>query len=181
MSLEGAVSDDILKELLRYRSALFGFIRAIVRNHHAAEELFQEVALIIVQKADKDNIRNFEAWAKEIARRQIWQYFREKRDKKEISLPTEEMVNVVCEVVEEASMAPRYLERQHQALRACMGRLSGETSEMLRQRHVGNEEYSEIAARFGKTEAAVRRAVARARLLLAECTSKRLAAQELAE
>ena len=174
------MSDDLLKQLLEYRGELYGFIRAIVRQHHAAEDLFQEVALIIVRKADaKPDIQHFPAWAKEIARRKIWEYYRGNRNRKELNLPTEEMAETICEIYEDPHMSHDEVRRQQEALRQCSGKLTPELREMLQLRHAQDENYAEIAVRFRKTEAAVRRAVSRARLAVIACVRRCLAQSEL--
>jgi RNA polymerase sigma-70 factor (ECF subfamily) len=170
------VAQDLLKELLQHRGELYGFIRAIVRRHHEAEDLFQEVALVIARKAQEGaEIRNFSAWAKEIARRKVRQFYRESRDRKEVNLPVEEMAEAVCELSEAAHTASDDLRRRQEALRDCIGRLKRDMREMLHRRHAGGEAYARIAAHFGKTEVAVRRATARARLALLACMRRCLA------
>ena len=48
-----------------------GYLYAITRDAELAEEVYQNAAVVIIEKASSDKaIRNFRAWAKEVVRRQ---------------------------------------------------------------------------------------------------------------
>jgi DNA-directed RNA polymerase specialized sigma24 family protein len=90
---------DALKEFLTYRSELFGFIRAVFRNTHDAEDVFQEVACVVLEKpAEAAQVLDFRAWIKEVARRQVLQHFRMLRARKTAGVPTEEMAELAAAV-----------------------------------------------------------------------------------
>lgn len=167
---------DVLKELLGFRSELFGFIRAIVRNTHDAEDLFQEVARIILEKsAEGTQVSDFRAWAKEIARRQALQHYRTLRLRKADSIPTEEMADLVADVYMKHSPAARDLTEEYDALRQCMAKLPGKNVELIRLRFAADQGYDAIARAVQGSETAVRRMVARLRILLMDCVRRRLA------
>jgi DNA-directed RNA polymerase specialized sigma24 family protein len=55
--------------LLRERVKLLAYIRAIVRDNHLAEDVFQEVAVLAVRKRDEiRDRRHFLAWMRLAAR-----------------------------------------------------------------------------------------------------------------
>jgi RNA polymerase sigma-70 factor, ECF subfamily len=170
------MQNNVLSELLKLRYELFGFIRALVRNTHDAEDLFQEVARIVVEKASAPGaeIRDFRAWAKEIARRQTLQFFRERRAQKIITLPVEEMAELAGDVYARYSPVPADLTREHEALRKCLEKIPAKTGTMVQLRYASDLAYDEIAERLRATEASVRRAVARARLALVDCVRREM-------
>src|SRR5262245_33871538 len=119
------MGNDVLKELLSYRSELFGFIRAILRKTHDAEDVFQEVARIVLEKsAEASQVLDFRAWVKEIARRQALQHYRALRNRKAAGVPTEEMAELAGAVYLKHAPTARELTEEVDALRDCMGKMA---------------------------------------------------------
>ena len=75
-----------------------------------------------------------------------------------------------------AESAPEHAERRTQ-LADCIGRLGDDARTILRLRCEENLERAEIARRLGKTYAAVRKMLSRARAFLVRCTGRRLAVE----
>src|SRR5258706_15517918 len=92
------VDEPLIKQLLRHQGLFMGYLVAITRDLGAAEEIFQNVAVVILEQGPKEPIRGFHAWAKEIVRRQALHYLREKSQ------------------AQRRSMAPQLLERSFLAL-----------------------------------------------------------------
>ena len=68
--------DQIQAEFLKTRQTLLGFIFALTRDHEVAEEVFQEVALAILQEASKGIVvERFLPWAREIVRRRVASFY----------------------------------------------------------------------------------------------------------
>ncbi len=173
------MATDVLKELLGCRSELFGFIRAILRNTHDAEDVFQEVAKIILEKSQEGlQVDDFRAWAKEIARRQVLQHYRALRTRKAASVPTEEMADLVSAVYMKHSPAAPDLAEEIDALRECMGKMPERNLEIIRARYALDQGYGAIARAVRGSEVAVRRMVSRLRILLMDCVRKRLGLAE---
>lgn len=167
--------NDVLKELLGFRSELLGYIRAVVRNTHDAEDIFQEVSRIILEKsAEAGQVLEFRAWAKEIARRQVLQHYRTLRARRTANVPTEEMAELVTSVYLKHSPAPYDLTEEHAALRSCMEEMPERNMSLLRLRFLADQGYDAIARAVQGSEAAIRRMVARTRLLLLDCVRQKL-------
>ena len=68
----------LIKDLLRHQGDFMAYLMAMVRDLDAAEEIFQNAAVVIMQHstAAEGPIRDFRAWAKEIVRRQALHYIR---------------------------------------------------------------------------------------------------------
>ena len=167
--------NDALKELLGFRSELLGFIRAILRNPSDAEDLFQETCRIILEKsAETSAIQDFRSWAKEIARRQVLQHFRSLRTRKTSTVPSAEMAELAGEVYRTHSPAPEDLAEEAAALRACLDQIPEKQRQVIRLRFLAGQGYDSIARAIQGSEGAIRRMVARTRLLLMECVRQRL-------
>ena len=169
------VRNDALKELLSFRSELLGFIRAILRNTADAEDLFQETCRIILEKATQSPpIVDFRAWAKEIARRQVLQHYRTLKTRKTSTVPSEEMAELVSDVYLKHSPAPEVLAEESAALRACLDEMPEKQRQLIRLRFLAGQGYDAIARAIQGSEGAIRRMVARTRILLMECVRQRL-------
>jgi RNA polymerase sigma-70 factor, ECF subfamily len=169
------MANDALKELLGYRSELLGFIRAILRNPADAEDLFQETCRIILEKAHETGpILDFRAWAKEIARRQVLQHYRTLRTRKTSTVPSEEMAELVSDVYLKHSPTREELAEESAALRACLDQVPERQRQVIRLRFLAGQGYDSIARAIQGSEGAIRRMVARTRLLLMECVRQRL-------
>lgn len=166
---------DALKELLGFRSELLGFIRAILRNPSDAEDLFQETCRIILEKsAGAEPILDFRAWAKEIARRQVLHHYRTLRTRKTATVPSEEMAELVSDVYLKHSPTREELAEESAALRACMEEIPEKQRQVIRLRFMAGQGYDSIARAIQGSEGAIRRMVARTRILLMECVRQRL-------
>ena len=61
----------LIKQFLQHQSHFMAYLIAITRDASAAEEIFQNAAVVVMEKsADGETIREFRPWAKEIVRRQ---------------------------------------------------------------------------------------------------------------
>jgi len=169
------VSDDALKQLLGFRSELLGFIRAILRNPSDAEDLFQETCRIILEKSRQTaDVLDFRAWAKEIARRQVLQHYRTLRLRKTSTVPSEEMATLVSDVYLRNSPSPGEMAEESAALRACLEGMPERQRHLIRLRFLAGQGYDSIARAIKGSEGAIRRMVARTRLLLMDCVRQRL-------
>jgi RNA polymerase sigma-70 factor, ECF subfamily len=167
-------TDERLALLLKHRWELFGFIQALVRSPQDAEDVFQEMAVVIMRKVANEGIHDFRAWSKGVARLCVLEHLRRKRSEGVTLLPTDEMVALVTDVHMADSAAELDFATEYEALRTCMGKLPERTRTLLRRRFVQGRPYEEIAQTAGGSVGAVRRAVARARLALLACVERHL-------
>lgn len=72
--------EALIAKLLENRDALCAFLYMHLRNWHETEDLFQEISLVIMRKANAGlEIRHFKAWSREIARRTLLDYWKRKK------------------------------------------------------------------------------------------------------
>ena len=63
------VQDQAMRSLLAQRGQLIGYIGAIVGDPHLAEDVFQEVALVVMRKSPvHEHEAGFSAWVRTVAR-----------------------------------------------------------------------------------------------------------------
>ena len=71
---------EVTERIVEARIAIHGFILAVVHDPHVAEDIFQEVCLIICRQwRTYDRSRPFRSWALGIAYRKAMQYFERAR------------------------------------------------------------------------------------------------------
>ncbi|MFC1479312.1 sigma-70 family RNA polymerase sigma factor [Planctomycetota bacterium] len=171
------MNKNLMKELLAHRRELFGFIRAMVLSSTDADDIFQEVALVVMEKEEKsEEIRNFRAWSFEIARRKIHEFFRTERGKGREQMPTMEMESLIADIYTNYSPPDYKKDEEHEALRACMGKLREKHRNLLRMRFIENMSYEEISNITRKSGEALRQALSRIRKSLVSCIERVLGA-----
>jgi RNA polymerase sigma-70 factor (ECF subfamily) len=162
---------DVTRRLLASRSEILSFILALVRDFDLAEEIFQEVALVICERhADFKAGTDFRAWTRQIARNKIFQAHRGLRARVLLSPEAIEALDAAAGV----EIPDR---RQHQlsALRKCMEALGARARQILAWRYDEGQDCARIAGQTGRSVAAVHKILSRLRGRLADCVRLRLA------
>lgn len=158
----------VVRELMKHRSGLFAFILSLVRDFSLAEEVMQEVAVVVC--AQWDDFRpgtNFGAWARQIARNKI--YNMNRAAGREMALSPEAIEAV--ERAEQAEADSGWTE----ALKTCLEEATGRVRAMIALRYREGFSGAQIARQLDTTVTAVHMALSRARAALATCVRTRLA------
>lgn len=157
--------------LLKHRHGLLAFIHGLVADPHAAEDVFQEVSLVVVQKAAEfEEGTNFPAWARSILRHKVREHLRRRQG-----------VQVDEALLDELDRDFRAVEEgldpdgRREALRRCLGKLTDRVRRALVLRYDEGLAPGEIGERIGQTRAAVNSLLQRAREALRECVERGLA------
>jgi RNA polymerase sigma-70 factor (ECF subfamily) len=150
-----------------------GYLSAVVPDFQEAEDLLQEVAVILLRKfPEYDAKRPFVGWAIGIAKLEVLMARRSHaRNRLLYQGDLLERLGDACE-----ELAPELEERSH-ALRECVRALQGRANELLRLRYEEALEPRTIAARVGMAIVAVRVALSRTRASLRECIERKLKLQ----
>jgi RNA polymerase sigma-70 factor (ECF subfamily) len=138
----------------------------------AAEEVLQDVAVIIMDSGKAEEIRDFRAWAKEIVRRQALNYFRKNRGRVRAVDP-ELLEQISIAFVEDASDSARIMTEMN-ALRGCLDQLPEKSRALFDLRFEKHSSFDDIARVLGGTGGAVQRAISRMRRSLRDCMDDRL-------
>lgn len=161
---------------LQQAAAVRGFVRGLVPDRAAAEDVFQEVFLTVTRRgADFRRDENFLAWVRGIARNKVLEHHRLQRS---VPLPfDEELLNLLADSAEGPD---QLLELRREALTKCLERLAPRAREIVDLRY-GDHALTppKIAEQLAWTTNAVHVALARARAFLRECTQQVLASGEV--
>jgi RNA polymerase sigma-70 factor (ECF subfamily) len=136
--------NDALRILyLRYADSVYGYVLGIVRDHHEAEDVTQQVfakLLVAIGRFD-DRGTPFLAWLLRLARNQALDDLRHRRP---------------ILVEDPPEQAARVEDSDHaDSLRDALAELPAEQREVVMLRHIGGFSPAEIASRTGRSESAV--------------------------
>lgn len=166
-----ASNAGITRLLIKHRCDLYGYILACVRNYHDAEEVFQELSVGVVTSFHKLRAEDeFLPWAIEIARRQVFSFYR--RSKRPMVYDSE-LVDVLAEVATQNKESSDS-ESRSQILRDCVEKLPPRSKEVLRLRYGDSfAGVEQIAAHLGRSIAATYGVLKRLRTTLRQCIDAR--------
>ena len=175
------VESELVKDFLRNRDTLMGFVLALVRDHDLAEELFQETALAILAETEKGTRpANFLAWARAVARHRIADYYRRRARRNEDLRTFETMADLLMQAFEENEIGAEESRRRLKHLMECLRRLGERARTIVDLRYRDRLALRDIAAAVEWKESAVKVALAKARRALAGCVDAKLRAEEAA-
>jgi len=164
---------QIARLLIQYRTALYGFIYACVRNHDDTEDILQNVSVAVTESIGqlKDE-SGFLPWAREIARRRVLAYRRTARRE----MPCDpELVRALAEASDRVEQdEPASVHRA--ALMACLESLPGESRKLIAMRYDGTSgNVAKLANYFGRSVQSIYAQIKRIKIALRECVGRRLA------
>ncbi len=167
-----------IKEFLSYRGEFMAYLMAILRDFDAAEEVFQNAAVVILEGATAgEPIRNFRAWSKEIVRRQALYRLRQQSQQAKRFRPIapELFEAISATFLEEDAEGVR---REVLALRNCLEKLPPRQRALLGLRYERQQSFEQISQATGTTPGAAQRALSRIRLALHDCVLAALQASQ---
>ena len=159
--------------LLEYRDVLFSYIMALVRDFSDAEELFQDVALVILNK-EKEGIlvENFGAWSREIARRKILEFWETQKKKKSRFLSPEALETLEAEFARrEEDKGTRISELLHK-LQKCLQELPEHLRKLIDLRYTSDLSFRDIGRKIKRSAGAAQVTLSRTRQRLLDCMQR---------
>jgi RNA polymerase sigma-70 factor (ECF subfamily) len=150
------------------------FVRSFIRDSVEAEDVLQEVALVIVDRyTSYDDKHPFLGWVLGIARRVVWTHLRKKYRNQDLVLA--DAIDQVSSVFERLDP---HAQDMKDALAHCIEKVSGDSRSALLLRYEEGLELKQIAERLGKSTSHVGVLLYRVRAALRECIEHRLSAEK---
>ncbi len=170
---------DLVRQFVQHRDVLYGYIFALTRDHHAAEEILQELGMSILTEANRGTTPDsFMAWARGVARHRVADHYRRLGARRRHEARFEQFANAVDVAFAEQAPTPQDNQQQLQFLRECVERLTLRVRTMIDLRYRGEKSMDEIAAAMQWTAGSVKVAMSRARRTLGECVDRKLRSEE---
>ena len=158
---------EFLAEFLAHRESLYTFIFVLIRSHEKAEELFQEVSLLLWEKFDTYRPGTaFGAWARQIAIYKI-QSERRRLARHPLLLSPDALQQLDAAF---ARIDDRGTDEDwRQALMDCMQRLAPAARKVVELRYYKDFGLDQIAGKLGRTATGVNSTLCKARAALETC------------
>lgn len=145
---------------------LFAFIYALVQHHADAEDVYQQVAMVLWRKFDTFTLgTNFAAWATKVAHNTARDFIRSRR-RNAIAFSDE-----VLDAIVAAYHAKRSWSRSDtsEALNGCLKKLSERDRKLIERCYSPDRDFEAIAKEENRTVGAIYQAICRVRKKLYAC------------
>ncbi|MHA2315364.1 MAG: RNA polymerase sigma factor [Candidatus Hermodarchaeia archaeon] len=169
---------DILRILMKSRDRIAAAAWVVVRDAHAAEDIFQNVAIkALTKEVSFESEGAVLSWAFITARREGIDWLR--RHRRELTGLDQEVLELLEQewLGETASHGAARME----ALRVCLKQLPEKSSQLLRLRYFEGDSCGEVAKKLGTGLDVVYRRLSRLHNHLKECIEYRLDKSEVTE
>jgi RNA polymerase sigma-70 factor, ECF subfamily len=164
-----------LRLFLQNERRLYAYVLALLPNRADADDVLQEASLVMWDKFDPERPPDdFAAWGCRIAYFKVLDFCK-KRQRGRVHF-SQAMLERVAETAAEQAATLR-LDERREALAGCVEKLSPRDRDLLAQRFTEGASVESIAAGAGRSADSVYKALAKIRLALFDCVTRRLAAE----
>ncbi|MEL0095354.1 MAG: sigma-70 family RNA polymerase sigma factor [Planctomycetaceae bacterium] len=170
----------LIKQYLQLRGEFMGYLYAITRDAELAEEVYQNAAIVVLEKTDEAaEIRNFRAWAKEVIRRQALHAIRARVTTKQhvLTISPQLLESISDAFIEDVSEGVVFVNRTR-ALKQCLADLPHDKREIVAMRYERDSSFNHISEKIGSSPSAVQRSLSRIRRMLQGCVLRRMKLME---
>jgi RNA polymerase sigma-70 factor (ECF subfamily) len=171
---ESTQRDAFARLFAQHDRWLFSYLVTLLANSAHAEEVFQEVCVVLWREHEKFQLgTNFVKWASVIAHHQV-QKFRRERKRLGPQLSDKAVEQLATTAAERADL----FDFRRDALRRCLGKLSDEDRLLVQTCYADSSDTFKAAAqRMGRSVNTVYKALNRIRRVLHECIDRKLTAE----
>jgi RNA polymerase sigma-70 factor (ECF subfamily) len=156
---------------VQHQSRVYAYIRSLVFRRADAEDILQEVAVVLWRKFDQfEPGSRFDQWAYRVARNQVL-YYRQKSTRDRLLFSQDVMDSIADEMAASNPARGEYFD----ALESCLDGLARDERELVRKRHEPGATNRSISKTLGRSESAVSRALNRIYLALLHCIRGKMA------
>jgi len=166
----------LIHQYLQLRSEFMGYLYAMTRDAELAEEIYQNAAIVVMEKPDDaGKIRNFRAWAKEIIRRQALHAIRARgTTSRHVLTMSPHLLEAISEAFIEDPSEGFVVVNRTRALQQCLAEMPQDKREMVAMRYERDSSFEYISEKIGSTPSAVQRSLSRIRRMLHGCVRRRM-------
>jgi len=164
--------ETLVKNLLQYKRVLEGMLFAMTGDAAVAEDLYQEMAILMTRKRDSaDEDCKFVAWGRQIALNLVRDW-RKKLARGKVQTLDDDVLEAVAGAFE--TSAEEAWDARADALRMCAEKLSEKDRTLLRRRYEQAVPIDKLAAELSMSRGAVDTSLYRLRRALHDCVEMRL-------
>lgn len=181
MSTESHAIQQAAAEFIRDRHLLGAFVTGLLRDVHAAEDVLQEVWVLLSAEMEKGTgIENQAAWCRGVARNLIRRHWEKRQTAKVVA--DSEALEAFMDRVEQcfawADTQEHFATARLAALDECVASLPDRSRRLLSLKYTQRAAMDRIAEETGQSFEAVKKALIRLRAALLECVRRKLSQEE---
>jgi RNA polymerase sigma-70 factor (ECF subfamily) len=168
--MEDMKQHEFMKLFLNHQSVVTGYLLACTGDLTKAEEIFQDVSLVLWEKFDTyDPSKSFKAWALGVARLEVLKSHQQFARSKEILSEdaVEKLAHAAAEVSENISAVNKYLD-------ICLEKIRNTMKNVIEMKYRQELSIANIAKKIGKKTGAVEMILVRARRFLRKCIDQHM-------
>lgn len=166
--------DLFIAQLIQAQPGLRTWLRAVVGSASAADDCFQEAAVVMSRKrAELPDDANFVGWARTVCGFIVRDHRKRQARSRLCPLP-DAALQVLAAVHADDDDAGGVWEARRRALRGCVGDLPATQRDLLHRRYEAEEDVADIATALGRQRGAIDTMLCRLRAALADCIQTRL-------
>jgi RNA polymerase sigma-70 factor (ECF subfamily) len=166
---------DFLQLIVEHKSRIYGYILTLVPNRASAEDLLQEVILVMWEKFHRfEPGTNFWAWSCKIAYYKVMGY-RTSHSNCPV-LFSDEVFSSLAEQYEHTACKPDKDKDNEKidALETCLKRLSRRDSQIIQLRYLDKQPITTMAKSFGWSSSMMYKLMSKIHYILKECIEKKI-------
>ena len=168
------LSEEFVTWVAGAQRPLYAYIRSLVGPWAEAEDILQEVNLVLCRKAGEyDGRGRFLTWACRVAYFQVLAHLKQRQRDKHLYIDEA----LLADLAEPLAGEVEGVEARQEALQHCLGKLTPAHRRMITDRYARGGSVQKVAQDVGRTAASVRVTLHRIRLLLLACIQRTLAAK----
>ena len=157
--------------IAEYQQRLNAYIRTMVSNRDAADDVLQETNLVIWQKIDTyEPGTNFNAWAYKIAYFQTLAYLKKAKRQNWLSFDSE-LVDLLVNDIEEQH---ENFDEEHRILGSCIEKLNDSDKTFVKKRYCEDVALKDLAVQEERSVGALKQVMFRIRGTLKSCIQTNL-------
>ena len=161
--------NDFLKLFVKHNRRLFAYILTMIPNHMDAEDVLQQTASILWEKfAEYEPGSHFFAWARQIARYKILEYYKRKKPAFGLDVELLDRIQAASEPILDN------LDERMAALRGCLKKLQPRDAKLIHNRFYENTTLKETAAQTNQSVHTLYKRMAYIYTVLQVCIKKTL-------
>lgn len=172
-SIPADPSEQLVRLIAQAQRRLFAFVLAMVRRSTDAEDILQEINVVLWRKRESYRPEtDFFAWAFEIARYQVLSH-----RTRQVRAGDPFDVDLLGEIADAASVESCQFDQRGAALRQCLQKLPARQRELILRRYQPDVAVSSLATEMGRSANAVSELLRRIRETLRQCIERTLSAE----
>jgi RNA polymerase sigma-70 factor (ECF subfamily) len=162
--------EQFLRDFMPHAMALRSFVRSLVPTVQDADDVMQEVAIVLWQRSgERPDGVDFRPWAFGVAKFKVLSWRRDRQRERNRHMVDEQVIELLAtEAGTDAHVAR--LAAQREALHDCLARLPADKREFLTQAYAAGGSIEELAQAVGQTAMTFYKRLHRLRMALVTCT-----------